>query len=522
MMILNSTTDPSLELPELEMLECNHTEAWEWVYSIQPAYMSVICILGVLGNAFVLSVFCIQMGPCSMADIYLGNLAAADFLMVCCLPFWVTTVIHKFNWSFGKPMCQLVNLIIGMNYYCSVLFLTLVSLDRYLVLARPMSMGRRRGSTQAKAICMVIWLAGFLLSLPALLFRSVQFFPDLEVEACYLAYPHDGWRLRFNMTVNVVGFLIPVPLVCYCSYHIIAVLGNKQRSHWTIPEIYLGNLALADLILLAGLPFWAMNILNYFYWPYGEFLCKVVNLSIIVNMYTSIYMLVMVNVDRYLALVLTMKARWLRRRRNAKAVCFCLWVFGLAMGIPTAMYRTVQYSPAFEHAACIIIYPLESLKVAHSLQLNLLGFALPLLAIVFCSCNIVRALHKRRENVHIQDGNDRKATVLVCAVTLLFLLCWGPFHIITFLDTLCDLHVLDMMRWYHALDIGSQFSTYLAFLNSCLNPLLYVCTGHYFRRKVSEIYKRRRSSVGSVVTALQRSVVSTYIQRIDQIQPVVL
>uniref|UniRef100_A0A3B4BPL4 G-protein coupled receptors family 1 profile domain-containing protein n=1 Tax=Pygocentrus nattereri TaxID=42514 RepID=A0A3B4BPL4_PYGNA len=449
-----------------------------------------------------------------------------------------------------------------------------------------MSMGRRRGSTQAKAICMVIWLAGFLLSLPALLFRSVQFFPDLEAEACYLAYPHDGWRLRFNMTVNVVGFLIPVPLVCYCSYHIIAVLGNKQmdevkpvsaasfqlqnttdspslsmtfnssdwylvyaivppyifilcltgilgnafvllvfflqRSHWTIPEIYLGNLALADLILLAGLPFWAMNILNYFYWSYGEFLCKVVNLSIIVNMYTSIYMLVMVNVDRYLALVLTMKARWLRRRRNAKAVCFCLWVFGLAMGIPTATYRTVQNSPAFEHAACIIIYPLESLKVAHSLQLNLLGFALPLLAIVFCSCNIVRALHKRRQNVDIQDRNDRKATVLVCAVTLLFLLCWGPFHIITFLDTLCDLHVLDMMRWYHALDIGSQFSTYLAFLNSCLNPLLYVCTGHYFRRKVSEIYKRRRSSVGSVVTALQRSVVSTYVQRTDQIKPVVL
>ena len=123
-----------------------------------------------------------------------------------------------------------------------------------------------------------------------------------------------------------------------------------------------------------------------------------------------------------------------------KAVCFCIWVFGLAMGIPTATYRTVQYSPAFKHAACIIIYPLDSLKVAHSLQLNLLGFALPLLAIVFCSCNIVRALHKRKENVHIQDGNDWKATVLVCAVTLLFLLCWGPFHIVTFLDTLCELH----------------------------------------------------------------------------------
>ncbi|XP_066502036.1 B1 bradykinin receptor [Hoplias malabaricus] len=322
---------------------------------------------------------------------------------------------------------------------------------------------------------------------------------------------------------HLVYTIVPPYIFILC---LTGILGNTfvllvfflQRSHWTVPEIYLGNLALADLILLASLPFWAMNILNYFCWLYGEFLCKLVNLSIVVNMYASIYMLVMVNLDRYLALVLTMKARWLRRKRNAKVICFCLWLFGLALGIPTTIYRTVQYSPAQNHTVCVIIYPSNALRLTHSLQLNLLGFALPLLVIVFCSFNIVRALHKRREQV----GNDHKATVLVCAVTLLFLLCWGPFHIITFLDMLCDLSVLDEMTWYHILDIGSQFSTYLAFLNSCLNPLLYVCTGRYFRRKVSEIYKRRRSSAGSVVTTLQRSVVSTYFQRLDQIKPVVL
>lgn len=334
--------------------------------------------------------------------------------------------------------------------------------------------------------------------------------------------------MMFNSSEwRLVHAIVPPYIFILC---LVGILGNAfvlivfflQRSRWTVPEIYLGNLALADLILLAGLPFWAMNILNYFYWPYGDFLCKIVNLSIVVNMYTSIYMLVMVNIDRYLALVLTMKARWLRRRRNAKAVCFCLWLFGLVMGIPTVMYRTVQYDPFLQNSACIIDYPSDSIKVANSIKLNLVGFTLPFLAIVFCACNIVHALHSRIENVHTQDGNDRKATVLVCAVTLLFLICWGPFHIITFLDLLCELSVLDIMSWYHTLDIGSQFSAYLAFLNSSLNPLLYVFTGRYFRRKVSEIYKRRRSSAGSVVTTLQRSVVSTYIQRTDQIKPVVL
>lgn len=326
---------------------------------------------------------------------------------------------------------------------------------------------------------------------------------------------------------DLVYAIVPPYIFIVC---VAGILGNAfvllvfflQKSKWNVPEIYLGNLALADLIMLTFLPFWAMNILNYFYWPYGEFLCKVVNLSIIVNMYASIYMLMMVNIDRYLALVLIMKARWLRRRRNAKAICFCLWLFGVIMGIPTATFRSVQYIPQLHTAACIIDYPSDSWSLAHLLQLDLLGFAFPLLVIAFCSSNILWALHKRGDGVYPQDRKDRKATVLVSAVTLFFFICWAPFHIFTFLQLLCDLNVLDLDSLAHVLDIGTQFTTYLAFLNSCLNPVLYVCSGRYFKRKVSDIYKRRKSSTGSVASTLQRSVISTYVQRGDQIKPVVL
>lgn len=314
------TTAPSLALSDWELLDCNRTKAWDWVYSIQPAYMSIICVLGTFGNAFVLAVFCIQKGHCSVADIYLGNLAAADLLMVCCLPFWVITILHKFNWYFGQPMCQVVSLIIGMNYYCSVLFLTLVSLDRYLVLTRPMSVGRRKGTAHAKAICVAIWLAGFLLSFPALLFRSVQFFPELEVEACYMAYPHDGWRLRYNMTVNVVGFLVPVPLISYCSFHIIRILSDKQ----------------------------------------------------------------------------------VRR------------------------------------------------------------------------CSAVKT--------------ERKSAVLVLVVLSVFILCWLPFQIIMFLDTLFYFNVISGCLWVHGLDIGTQLSTYLGYSNSSLNPFLYVIVGKHFRQRAKGVF----------------------------------
>ncbi|XP_076013566.1 uncharacterized protein LOC143006127 [Genypterus blacodes] len=656
---------------------CNHTDAWDWVYTMQPAYMCIICLLGVIGNSFVLCIFCLQKRRSSVADIYLSNLAAADLLMVSCLPFWVTTIIHKFHWRFGKPMCQLINIVIGMNYYCSVLFLMLVSVDRYLALTRPLSQGRERRAVWARWICFSIWIAGVLLSFPALIFRSVQFFPHLGVDACYLAYPNEGWRLRYNMTVNIVGFLIPVPVVSFCSYHIIKVLRNSQKltgrrgsterkatylvltvlvvfilswlpyqflifldtldyyevtpgctwawvldigtqlatylgysnsslnpflyvvvgkhfkqrardpmepsklfavtslwsenssaslpdtsnestssTEWdivhavippyifilsalglpfnsfvlavffihkdrlTVPEIYMSNLAVADFVLLCGLPFWAMNILNHFNWPYGDALCKMVNSAITVNFYTSIYTLAMISIDRYLALVKTMKARWLRRTLYAKVICFFSWIFGILLSVPTIIHRKVKYIEEHKILACVLDYSHNSSwKLVHQILMNTVGFVIPALAIVFSSGNIINALAKRRDSVCFHEANDTKAVVLVYAVTLLFLVCWSPFQVFTFLDTLCEMEVLDENLWGHTLDIGAQVSAYLAFLNSTLNPLLYVFSGQYFRRKFNAIYRRHHRR-GSDMTTYQRSVVSTYINRPEKIKNV--
>ncbi|XP_041669145.1 B1 bradykinin receptor [Cheilinus undulatus] len=319
----------------------------------------------------------------------------------------------------------------------------------------------------------------------------------------------------YIFTLCVLGLLLN-------SFVLVVFLLHKDRL--TVAEIYLSNLALADFILLCGLPFWAMSIQNNYNWSYGEFLCKMVNSSIIINFYTSIYTLVMISVDRYLAIVKTMRARWLRRRRYAKAISLNLWMFGLVLSTPVMVYRKVLVFEEYESTACALDYNHSSSgKLSHQILLNVAGFALPVLVIVFCSGSIIKQLAQRRERVAFHDIKDSKAILLMYAVTLLFLICWGPFQIFTFLDTLCDFHVLDENLWFHTLDIGGQVSVYLAFLNSTLNPLLYVISGQYFRRKVSAIYRRtRQTRRGSDMTTFQRSFVSTYINRPEQIKPVVI
>uniref|UniRef100_A0A4W5P1A3 Bradykinin receptor B1 n=1 Tax=Hucho hucho TaxID=62062 RepID=A0A4W5P1A3_9TELE len=167
---------------------------------------------------------------------------------------------------------------------------------------------------------------------------------------------------------------------------------------------------------------------------------------------------------------LTIRASLLRRKCYALVVCLILWLFGLLMGV---------------------LYPDnsgESWKLAHNLLMNIVDFIQPVVVIISCSCNIIRALRKRRESVYIEDRNYRKATVLVCAVMLLFLVCWSRFQLFTLLDILCEVEVLDKM-WDHTLDIGTQLSMYLAFLNSSLNPVLYVFSGQYFRTTAKDLVK---------------------------------
>ncbi|XP_026174556.1 B2 bradykinin receptor [Mastacembelus armatus] len=298
----------------------NYTEAWLWLSALQPAYLGLMSVIGLAGNGLVLCVFCLQREPCTVADMYLGNMAAADLVMISCLPFWAVTIAQGYQWDFGEVLCKLVSVAISMNYICSVLFLTLVSVDRYLALVKPMSSSRLRRVVWAKRICLGIWSLGFIVSLPILLFRTVIYVKDPGVDACILAYPQPAWRLYHNITTNVLGFLFPVLVLAYSTHHIVAALNNRRT-------------------------------------------------------------------------------RGLTRMRT-----------------------------------------------------------------------------------------EGKATHLVLAVLAVFLFCWTPHQVMRFLDTLDHFEVTPGCLWGHVLDIGIQLSTYLAYSNSAINPFLFVIVGKHFRKKAKEVF----------------------------------
>ncbi|XP_047466323.1 B2 bradykinin receptor-like [Mugil cephalus] len=281
----------------------------------------------------------------------------------------------------------------------------------------------------------------------------------------------------YILVLTVLGILLNVIVLLVFCLH---------KKACTVAEIYLSNLAAADLVLVSCLPFWAVNISNNFNWPFGQFMCKVVNVGIKMNVYCSIYFLVLVSIDRYIALVHTMSYGRMRRPKYAKLGSLLTWGFGLLLSVPALVFREVRHFPQYG-MVCFLAYPSHTVELLCDGMLIVFSFIIPISIITFCTYKIIQALHVQAIERINAEKTEQKATTLVLAVLLAFLICWVPFHMVTILDVLLRAEVLGGCHLSGAIDICNQIFTYLAFFNSVLNPILYVIVGKNFRKKVWEV-----------------------------------
>ncbi|XP_072195343.1 B1 bradykinin receptor [Excalfactoria chinensis] len=300
---------------------------------------------------------------------------------------------------------------------------------------------------------------------------------------------------------EIVYYLVPKCIDIIC---VIGMLGNlfvlivylMHKGPLKIPETYLVNLAVADLIFLMCLPFWAENIRNEYNWPFGNFLCRSANSSIHLNMYTSIYLLVAVSLDRYLTFVHTLTHRRIRSKATAKRICLLTWIFGILLSIPTFMFRNVKHLPEWNISACVLDFPTPSWAIANRLIFSIVGFALPSTVIIFFNFYTIRSLQEHTKEQRAfrtkscKDPRDAKAARSIFLVVLMFLLCWTPYHLVTFIDILFQMKVIQGCFWEDFLNFGEQFSSILALTSSCINPIIYVFAGKYFRQKALEVFSQ--------------------------------
>ncbi|XP_062995098.1 C-X-C chemokine receptor type 5 [Elgaria multicarinata webbii] len=254
---------------------------------------------------------------------------------------------------------------------------------------------------------------------------------------------------------------------------VIVILWRYRRSR-TSTELFLFHLALANLLLVLTFPFGAVEILVG--WVFGTFLCKALSAANRVNFYSSSLLLSCISVDRYLAVVYALQTFQKRRALSVHLACLAIWLLSLLLTMPDLLFTEV-WAVGDNLSMC---YFKEygaggaNAHLATRFLNHIVGFFLPSGVMCYCYAAIVRVLCRS------QRLQRQKAVKVAILVTSVFLLCWTPYNVAVFLDTLSKLEARGCAV-EDGLSIAITVTELVAFSHCCLNPLLYAFVGIRFR-----------------------------------------
>ncbi|XP_077351951.1 mu-type opioid receptor [Festucalex cinctus] len=269
--------------------------------------------------------------------------------------------------------------------------------------------------------------------------------------------------------VSVVG-LVGNVLVMY-----IIVRYTKMK---TATNIYIFNLALADALVTSTLPFQSVNYLMGT-WPFGDILCKMVMSIDYYNMFTSIFTLTTMSIDRYVAVCHPVKALDFRTPRNAKIVNVCNWILSSAIGLPVMFMASTVVSNS-NIVDCKLVFPHPSWywDILLKICVFIFAFIMPVLIITVCYGLMVLRLKSVRmlSGSQEKDRNLRRITRMVLVVVAVFIVCWTPIHIFVIIIALINISssTLQTITWHFCIALG--------YTNSSLNPVLYGYLDENFKR----------------------------------------
>lgn len=251
-----------------------------------------------------------------------------------------------------------------------------------------------------------------------------------------------------------------------------------------VTNVWLVNLAIADLIFCITRVFSLTKKLFFDYWPFGVFLCKFNGFFKYGNMFCSVFLLAVISLDRAICVWQPVFAKRRRTLLAARVVAVCIWTTATVFSTPYFVYRQV-YLGKNNLSKCSLEVK-EATEGDNNTKLALYsirfmcGFMLPFMVILICY--ILAGIGIRRTRL---SGKSRPLRILASLVVAFFV-CWAPYHCLLLVKMVDSKN--KVVKIWHPVAKG------IAYFNSCVNPLLYFCMGldvrGRFRQSLAGVYKR--------------------------------
>lgn len=271
------------------------------------------------------------------------------------------------------------------------------------------------------------------------------------------------FHISFNYLLVAINIAISVIGLGGNSL-VIWICGCKMKR--TVTTTWYISLAVSDLLFCALLPLEVYYSITS-HWPFGQVLCKLTSSALFLNMYSSVFLLVLISMDRC---VMVFFPVWSHNHRTiSKAFGFVVLVWGLSalLTFPSMIFRQVTTHRAV--TKCHTNYSSHSTHVAVLLVRFTCGFLIPFLMIV-CCCSLFAV---KLKSLTVKSSKPYK---VIAALILSFFLCWVPYHTFVLLELDLKNNSIELIQ------TGLKVGGTLAAANSFISPFLYVSVGNAFKQ----------------------------------------
>ncbi|NXJ68941.1 GPR34 protein, partial [Rostratula benghalensis] len=258
-------------------------------------------------------------------------------------------------------------------------------------------------------------------------------------------------------------------------------------------QVYLLNVAVADLLLIFCLPFRILYHSTKDRRMFGRILCKIVGTLFYMNMYISIVLLGLISLDRHIKINKSVKRPKMLTTTRSIQICCTVWAIALTGFIVVVAPSFFNKRQESNSTMCFHYRSKQNAKTEAILNYILviifwIVFFLLILSYIKIAKNLLK-ISKKRANFP-NAGKYTQTARNSFIVLIIFTICFVPYHVFRFAYITSQLQN-PSCYWKEIIHKCNEVMLIFSSFNSCLDPVMYFLMSRSVRKTVFQLICRR-------------------------------